>query len=82
MRDTDLYRQLLGLEKPWTVNRVELDVNKQRVDVFSKHEKPKSRTCPEYGKPFGVHNDDEERASGVISTAAASRRFCMLGFRA
>ena len=24
MRDTELYRQLLGLEPPWEVNRVEL----------------------------------------------------------
>ena len=49
MRDTELYRQLLGLEKPWTVDRVELDVAKQRVDVFAKHDKPKSWPCPECG---------------------------------
>jgi transposase len=61
VRDTDLYRQLLGLEKPWTVERVELDVTKQRVDVFAKHEKPKSWTCPECNKPFGLHDHDEER---------------------
>jgi transposase len=62
VRDTDLYRQLLGLEKPWTVERVELDVKKQRVDVFAKHDQPKSWTCPECKKPFGLHDHDEERA--------------------
>lgn len=62
MRDTDLYRQLLGLEKPWTVDRVELDVKKQRVDVFAKHDQPRSWTCPECKKPFGLHDHDEERA--------------------
>lgn len=61
MRDTDLYRQLLGLEKPWTVDRVELDVKQQRVDVFAKHDKSKSWTCPECSKPFGLHDHDEER---------------------
>jgi transposase len=62
VRDTDLYRQLLGLEKPWTVDRVELDVKNQRVDVFAKHDQPKSWTCPECKKPFGLHDHDEERA--------------------
>jgi transposase len=61
VRDTDLYRQLLGLEKPWTVDRVELDVKQQRVDVFAKHDKPKAWTCPECSKPFGLHDHDEER---------------------
>ena len=61
MRDTDLYRQLLGLEKPWTVDRVELDVAKQRVDVFAKHDKPKSWQCPECKKDCGLHDHDEER---------------------
>lgn len=61
MRDTDLYRQLLGLERPWTVDRVELDVKQQRVDVFAKHDKPKAWTCPECGKQCGLHDHDEER---------------------
>jgi transposase len=37
MRDTDLYWHLLGLAAPWTVERVELSVEKQRVDVFVEH---------------------------------------------
>lgn len=61
MRDTDLYQQLLGLQKPWTVDRVELDVAKQRVDVFAKHDKPKSWPCPECGKSCGLHDHDAER---------------------
>lgn len=61
MRDTDLYRQLLGLEKPWTVDRVELDVKQQRVDVWAAHDKPKSWPCPECKKGVGLHDHDEER---------------------
>ena len=43
MRDTDLYRRLLGLASPWTVDRVDLDVKTRQVDVYAKHEKPKFR---------------------------------------
>jgi len=32
MRDVELYRQVLGLEAPWTVTRVELSVTEERVD--------------------------------------------------
>ncbi len=59
MRDTALYRQLLGLETPWTVDRVELDVQQQRV--FAKHDKLEAWRCSECGKLFGLHDHDEER---------------------
>jgi hypothetical protein len=32
MQDTELYRYLLGIEPPWTVERVKLDLVNQRVD--------------------------------------------------
>jgi transposase len=37
MRDVELYQQLLGVVSPWTVNRVELSVEAERVDVWVKH---------------------------------------------
>lgn len=61
VRDTDLYRQLLGLEDPWTVSRVELDVKGQRVEVFAEHKKPKTWPCPECGVACKLHDHDEER---------------------
>ena len=61
MRDTDLYRRLLGLESPWTVDRVELDVKTRQVDVYAKHEKPKAWPCPECEKACGLHDHDAER---------------------
>ena len=33
MDGADLYRQILGLAAPWTVQRVEMDVHGLRVDV-------------------------------------------------
>ena len=47
MRDTELYRHLLGLEDPWTVNRVELNVKDQRVDVWAGHPEGISWACPD-----------------------------------
>ena len=37
MESVELYRQLLGLTAPWTVERVELDVERQRVEVHVGH---------------------------------------------
>ena len=37
MQDTALYQYLLGLQSPWTGNRVHLAVNGQRVDTWAKH---------------------------------------------
>jgi len=39
MRDTELYRHLLGLVVPWEVRRVELSVDGGRVDVWAEHPK-------------------------------------------
>jgi len=61
MQDTELYRQLLGLSAPWKVVRVELDVPKQRVDVWTDHEDA-TWTCPECGREAGLYDHSEERA--------------------
>ena len=53
MRDTELYRHLLGLEDPWTVSRVELKVKEQRVDVWAGHPEGISWACPECGNGRG-----------------------------
>lgn len=37
MDSVELYRQLLGLTAPWTVEQVELDMAMQRVDVHVEH---------------------------------------------
>lgn len=61
MRDTEPYRQILGLESPWKVVRVELDVKTQRVDVYAEHAKRKTWPCPDCEVPCGLHDHDEER---------------------
>ena len=49
MRDTELYRHLLGLEAPWRVSRVELSVEGERVDVWADHPRGTRWACPECG---------------------------------
>ena len=33
MKDTQLYEQLLGLSKPWSVERVEVELQSNRITV-------------------------------------------------
>ncbi|MDZ7641696.1 MAG: ISL3 family transposase [Desulfurivibrio sp.] len=61
MRDTDLYRHLLGLEAPWSVERVELDVASQRVDVLVEHPRGQQWPCPECGQQGPLHDHAAER---------------------
>ncbi len=41
MNDTlrEHYRKLLGLERPWNVTEIDLDVKRRRVDIRLVHEK-------------------------------------------
>ena len=62
MRDTELYRHLLGLLEPWEVSRVELSVEDQRVDVWANHPKRTQFACPECGTELAVYDHAEERS--------------------
>ena len=61
MESVELYRQLLGLSAPWTVERVELDVAKQHVDVHVSHPAGQRFACPECGQKLAVYDHLAER---------------------
>jgi transposase len=61
MRDTELYRHLLGLESPWEPTRVELSVEDGRVDVWAEHGKGTKWACPECGRALPTYDHGEER---------------------
>lgn len=62
MRDTELYRHLLGLVAPWEVDRVELSVQDQRVDVWVTHP-PRTRFgCPDCARELAVYDHSAERS--------------------
>ena len=50
MRDTQLYARILGIESPWKVSHVELDLPHDEVRVHVEHD-DESLTCPECGQP-------------------------------
>jgi hypothetical protein len=47
MRDVELYQQLLGLGPPWTVDRIELSVQGEQVDIWATHALEVRWPCPE-----------------------------------
>ena len=61
MDSVELYRQLLGLTAPWTVERVELDMEKQHVEVHVGHASGQRFGCPECGRELGVYDHVAER---------------------
>jgi transposase len=70
MRDTELYRHLLGLVVPWEVRRVVLSVDGGRVDVWAEHPKRTRSTCPECDLELPVYDHGEERSWRHLDSCA------------
>lgn len=62
MRDTELYRILLGVSLPWSVSRVEVSEKDQKVDVWVEHATGIKWSCPACSRELGVYDHSEERA--------------------
>ena len=62
MQDTARYQSRLGLQSPWTVSRVNLDVNAQRVDVWAAHPEDAAGACPHGLTVLPLYDHAEERA--------------------
>jgi transposase len=74
MRDVELYRHLLGLESPWTVRSVELNVPEQRVDVWAQHPEGIRWPCPECGAELGLYDHTEERVWRHLDSCQLGQR--------
>jgi transposase len=61
MRDTELYRHLLGLAVPWDVSRVDLSAEGCRIDVWVDHPRRTRFTCPECSRELAVYDHAAER---------------------
>jgi transposase len=61
MRDTELYRHLLGLLEPWPVDRVEVNVTERRVDVWASHPAGVAWSCPDCACTGPIRDHAEER---------------------
>jgi transposase len=68
MQDTELYARLLGLEKPWFVESVELTIEKERVDVRVKHKRGVRWSCPQCDRVLQCRDHVEERCWRHLDT--------------
>lgn len=63
MRDTELYAQILGVRRPWTVSRVALQLEGGDVEVFVEYgsDAAESLACPECGKAASRYDTRQRR---------------------
>ena len=48
MQEREFYQQVLGLESPWYVSDVKLDMESQQVDVYVEHPEVTKLCCPDF----------------------------------
>jgi transposase len=68
MQDTELYRQILGLVAPWVVDRVEIDIDRGRVDVWVVHAHGERWVCPQCESQLPCHDHVRERTWRHLDT--------------
>jgi len=68
MDQTEFYAQLLGLESPWEVDGVELDVEGGKVEVFLAHDDGCSWRCSGCGEAAPLHDHAGERTWRHLDT--------------
>ena len=56
MRDTDFFREVLGLKKPWKVDRVSVSSEQKEVDVWFEHRCRAKFVCPECRLPLPIYD--------------------------
>ena len=61
MSSTDLYTQILGLQSPWHIDRVELDEGSQQVLVFVRKSGSEQLACPQCGKHAPGYDSRQRR---------------------
>lgn len=61
MNDKELYRQILGVVSPWEITRIDLDMDKQQVDIYLEYPLLSEGACPKCGKICKIHDRREER---------------------
>lgn len=61
MKDTDFYRQVLGLKEPWEVQEVELSVESKKVTVSVGYREGTLWACPESQERLPCHDHVERR---------------------
>ena len=61
MDSVESYLQLHGLTAPWTVEKVNLEIAKQHVEVHVGHRAAQRFACPECGRELGSYDHVAKR---------------------
>lgn len=61
MRDKELYKQILGIQSPWTVVEVDLSVDAGEVTVHVGQEARTQQRCPHCGSPCSGYDKRQRR---------------------
>jgi transposase len=61
MQDRQLYAEILGIQAPWLVDRVELKLSDGEVHVHLEHDEVEQWPCPECGKACRQYDHQPER---------------------
>ena len=62
MYDTELYQVILGLDSPWSVSEVELDVDSEEIRLHVSHPRGTKFMCPECERQLPCYDHAEERS--------------------
>jgi transposase len=62
------YALLLGIKSPWQVERVDLQMAAQRVEIRLEWQEGRRPCCPECGREVGIHDWAPERAWRHLDT--------------
>lgn len=68
MRDVDFYERILGLEEPWRIDDVRLNVAEKRVDIRLAHEAGVTWPCPHCERELSCHDHVPERTWRHLDT--------------
>jgi transposase len=68
MRDTELYKQLLGIRRPWYVREVRYTKEPEEIHVYVDHERGILLPCPECDEYSPVYDHKEERQWRHLNT--------------
>ena len=68
MQDSRLSEQILGIESPWSVERVELELEAGEVHVHLQHPKNATWPCPECGTVCPLHDHEPTKTWRHLDT--------------
>ena len=68
MQDIELYQQILGLEEPWSVREVELNIDEGRVDIHVEHSAGVQWRCPHCERKLSCYDHSPERTWRHLDT--------------